>query len=420
LKVLIVGAGAREHTLVWKLAQSDKVSEIYAAPGNAGTAAIAQNLDISPSDIDALSQAAKRHKIDLALIGPEAPLAAGIVDVFQRSGIPTFGPSGEAALIESSKVFAKNLMHKYDIPCGWDAVFSSFKQAQDYVKGQKPPIVIKADGLAAGKGAIVAQSIEEALKALHDIMEARVFGAAGDRVLVEECLKGRETSLLAFTDGKTVVPMVPARDYKRTFDHDRGPNTGGMGGYSPPEFFNQALADKVISTILEPTVRAMETEEKPYKGVLYAGLMLTSDSPKVMEFNARFGDPETQVQLPLLKTDLVEIMLAVINGTLGQTEIEWSNDACAGVVLASKGYPGSYKTGFPITGLDNVDPDIMVFHAGTKAEDGKIYTAGGRVLTVVATGETIAEAREKVYSNITRIHFEGCYYRKDIAGGVSG
>jgi len=414
LKVLVVGGGAREHTLVWKLAQSDKVSSIYAAPGNAGTAALAQNLDISPSDINALSQAAKLQKIDLAVIGPEAPLSAGIVDAFQRTGIPTFGPTGEATIIESSKVFAKKLMHKYNIPCGWDAVFSSFKQAQKFVKDQQPPLVIKADGLAAGKGVIVAQSTEEALKALHDIMEARIFGAAGDYVLIEECLNGKETSLLAFTDGTTVVPMVPARDYKRALDHDNGPNTGGMGGYSPPELFDQALADKVIGTILEPTMRAMNQENKPYKGVLYTGLMLTADGPKVLEFNARFGDPETQVQLPLLQTDIVDIMLAVTNGTLDQTAIKWSNNACIGVVMSSEGYPGIYKTGFPITGLDKVDPDILIFHAGTKTEDGRIYTAGGRVLTVVATGETISEAREKVYHNITRIRFEGCYYRKDI------
>jgi phosphoribosylamine--glycine ligase len=415
LKVMVVGGGAREHTLVWKLLESTKVTEVHVAPGNAGTAAIAKNLDISPTDLDALSRAAKDNGIDLVVIGPEAPLAAGLVDVLQSLGIPAFGPTKEATLIESSKVFAKKLMQQYGIPCARDAVFSSFDEAQAYVRKQRLPLVIKADGLAAGKGAIVAQSTGEALKALSDIMEARVFGDAGSQVLVEECLVGRETSLLAFTDGVTVVPIVPARDYKRAFDQDLGPNTGGMGGYSPPGFFNSDLTDTLTVTILEPAVQAMAQEGRPYKGVLYAGLMLTSEGPKVLEFNARFGDPETQVQLPLLKSDLVDIVLAVIDGTLERTKIEWSDEACVGVVMASGGYPGSYKSGFPITGLDKVDSDLLVFHAGTKVEDGKMCTAGGRVLTVVATGKTVADAREKVYHNLPQVHFEGRHYRKDIA-----
>ena len=415
LKVMVVGGGAREHTLVWKLLESTKVAEVHVAPGNAGTAAIAKNLDISPTDLDALSRAAKDNGTDLVVIGPEAPLAAGLVDILQSLGIPAFGPTKEATLIESSKVFAKRLMQRYGIPCARDAVFSSFDEAQAYVRKQRPPLVIKADGLAAGKGAIVAQSTEEALKALSDIMEARVFGDAGSQVLVEECLVGRETSLLAFTDGVTVVPIVPARDYKRAFDQDLGPNTGGMGGYSPPGFFNSDLTDTLTVTILEPAVQAMAQEGRPYKGVLYAGLMLTSEGPKVLEFNARFGDPETQVQLPLLKSDLVDIMLAVIDGTLERMKIEWSDEACVGVVMASGGYPGSYKAGFPITGLDKVDSDLLVFHAGTKIEDGKTCTAGGRVLTVVATGKTVADAREKVYHNLPQVHFEGRHYRKDIA-----
>jgi len=412
---MVVGGGAREHTLVWKLRQSTKVADVYVAPGNAGTAAIARNLDISPTDLDALSRAAQDYKIDLAVIGPEAPLAVGIVDILQSLGIPAFGPTKEATLIESSKVFAKRLMHKYGIPCARDAIFSSLNEAQDYARKQHPPLVIKADGLAAGKGAIVAQSTEEALRALSDIMEARVFGDAGNQVLVEECLVGQETSLLAFTDGKTVVPIVPARDYKRAFDHDLGPNTGGMGGYSPPGFFNPDLTNMLTKTILEPAVQAMAQEGRPYKGVLYAGLMLTSEGSKVLEFNARFGDPETQVQLPLLKSDLVDIMLAVIDGTLERTEIEWSDGACVGVVMASGGYPGSYKTGFAITGLDKVDSVLLVFHAGTKVDGGKTYTAGGRVLTVVATGKTVADAREKVYHNLPQVDFEGRHYRKDIA-----
>lgn len=412
---MVIGGGAREHTLVWKLRQSTKVAEVYVAPGNAGTAAMAENLDIYSSDLDGLSRAAKEKKIDLVVVGPEAPLAAGIVDLLQGMGIRAFGPSKEAAIIESSKVFAKELMHEYGISCARDEVFTSFDSARDYVKKQRPPLVVKADGLAAGKGAIVAQSIDEALKALSDIMEARMFGDAGNQVLIEECLEGKETSLIAFTDGKTVVPMVPARDYKRVYDDDLGPNTGGMGVYSPPGFFSSQLADTLTKAVLEPTVRAMAQEGRPYKGVLYAGLMLTSDGPKVLEFNARFGDPETQVQLPLLKSDLVDVMMAVVDGTLDQLEVDWSDESCIGVVMASGGYPGSYNVGYPITGLDRVDSDILVFHAGTEADGANICTAGGRVLTVTATGETVREARRKVYSSIPLIHFQGCHYRKDIA-----
>jgi phosphoribosylamine--glycine ligase len=415
MKLMVIGGGAREHTLVWKLSRSKNVKEVCVAPGNAGTAQIAKNLDISPTNLEALAGAAKDNKIDLVVVGPEAPLAAGIVDRLQSLGIPAFGPTREAALIESSKVFAKRLMNKYGIPCAKDAVFTSFKEAEAYVKKQPIPVVIKADGLAAGKGAIVAQSMDEALRALSDIMKKRVFADAGNQVLVEECLVGRETSLLAFSDGATIVPMVTARDYKRANDYDQGPNTGGMGCYSPSIFLDRESRDEAVKTILEPVVKAMAREGKPYKGVLYAGLMLTLDGPKVLEFNARFGDPETQVQLPLLKSDLVDIMLAVIDGKLAKTKVEWNDGACVGVVMASGGYPGSYKQGYPITGLDKVAKDILIFHAGTKAAGGKVCTAGGRVLTVVATGKTIAETREKVPLNLPRISFDTCHYRKDIA-----
>jgi len=415
MNVLVIGGGAREHTLVWKLGQSPGVKEIYVAPGNAGTSLIAKNLDIKATDLQALAQAAQDRKIDLAVVGPEAPLTAGIVDLFESRGIATFGPTQEAAKIESSKVFAKELMQKYGIPCARSKSFSSSAEANSYVQAHRPPIVVKADGLAAGKGSIMASTIDEALKALSEIMEERIFGEAGDQVLVEECLVGKEVSLLAFTDGKTVVPMVPACDYKRVFDGDQGPNTGGMGSYSPPGFFDEKMFDRVRATILEPTVRAMAEEGKPYRGVLYAGLMVTEEGPKALEFNARFGDPENQVMLPRLESDLVDIMLAVIEGRLDKIEVKWSDEACVGVVMASGGYPGSYKTGFPIEGLDMIDEDVLVFHAGTKAREGKTLTDGGRVLTVAATGKTMAEAREKVYSNIPRIHFEGCHYRKDIA-----
>jgi phosphoribosylamine--glycine ligase len=351
------------------------------------------------------------------VVGPEAPLAEGIVDRFQTIGIPIFGPTKGATQIESSKAFAKGLMQKHGIPCAQSKTFSDYNQAKEYVKQQTPPIVVKADGLAAGKGVIVADSIPQALDALSSIMESKTLGAAGDTVVIEECLSGKEMSSFAFTDGKTVVPMVDACDYKRIYDGDQGPNTGGMGSYSPPYFYTTELGKSVMETIMKPAVRAMDKEKRPYKGVLYGGLMISDEKPKVLEFNARFGDPEAQVTLPRLKTDLVDIMLAVINGNLNQINVEWSEEACIGVVMASAGYPASYKTGFPISGLDNLDKDITVFHAGTKigSEPGQVLTNGGRVLTVVAMGNTLAQAREKVYANISRIHFEGCHYRKDIA-----
>ncbi len=415
IKILVVGGGAREHTLVWKLAQSPRVKEIYVAPGNAGTAQIAHNLDIKPTDIESLAKVASEKNIDLTVVGPEAPLAEGIADQFLIRGMQIFGATRQAVEIESSKVFAKELMQKYNIPCAQSTSFSDYNRAKEYLQRQKPPIVVKADGLAAGKGVIVAGSIPQALEALSQVMEKKAFGAAGDKVLIEEHLSGREMSAFAFTDGHTVIPMVAACDYKPVFDGDRGLNTGGMGSYSPPQFLSPALAETVRETIMEPAVRAMHDEGRAYRGVLYGGLMITNNGPKVLEFNARFGDPEAQVTLPLLETDLVDIMLAVVDNRLDQIDVKCSEDACVGVVMASGGYPGSYKTGFPITGLDDLDKDIVVFHAGTKLEGGKVLTNGGRVLTVVAWGKTLAEAREKVYANIPRIHFDGCHYRKDIA-----
>ena len=417
LKILVVGGGAREHTLVWKLAQSPKVSEIYVAPGNAGTAQIAQNLDINPTDIASLLKVAHEKRIDLTVVGPEAPLANGIANQFLVRGMPVFGATQEAAQLESSKVFAKELMQKYNIPCARSASFSQYKQAKEYLQQQQPPIVIKADGLAAGKGVIIANSIPEAQDALYNFMETKSLGSAGDSVIIEEYLSGKEMSAFAFTDAHSIIPMVPACDYKRIYDGDEGPNTGGMGSYSPPYFFSPQLAKTVTDTIMEPVVKAMHEERKPYKGILYGGLMITNNGPKVLEFNARFGDPETQVILPRLKTDLVDIMLAVVNNKLEQEQVnvEYSEDACTGVVMAPAGYPGSYKTGLPISGLDNLDKDILVFHAGTKLASGQVLTSGGRVLTVAAMGKTLAEAREKVYGNLPRIHFEGCHYRQDIA-----
>jgi phosphoribosylamine--glycine ligase len=417
LRILVVGSGAREHTIVWKLSQSPKVKALYTAPGNAGTARIAENLDIAANDIKSLAKAAQQKNIDLVVVGPEVPLAEGIVDHFESIGIPIFGASKLAAEIESSKVFSKSLMQKYNIPCAKSISFSDFSAAKEYVQKQKPPVVIKADGLAAGKGVVVAATIDEAIAALTDFMQGKKLGAAANQMLVEDFMKGREMSFFAFSDGTTVLPLVSACDYKRVNDGDRGPNTGGMGSYSPPVFNTPALQKKIMETIMLPTIQAMAKEGRQYRSILYGGLMVDKDNVRVVEFNARFGDPETQVILPRLKTDLVDIILAVVKGKLSQTKIETTEDACVGVVLASGGYPDTYKTGFPISGLLDVDKDVMVFHAGTKvgATPWEVLTNGGRVLTVVAMGKSLTEARAKAYDNASRITFEGCHYRKDIA-----
>ena len=416
MKILVIGSGAREHTLAWKLAQSPKVEEMYAAPGNAGMAKVAQNLDIKAEDSEGLLKFARNNRIDLTVVGPEQPLANGIVDLFMKNGMTIFGPTKKAAEIESSKVFSGELMDKHGIPCARNVTFNDYEKASEYLKQQNPPYVIKADGLAAGKGVIITDSQKEALQTLASIMQDKSFGKAGDSVVIQEHLEGREMSFFVFTDGKTVMPTVPACDYKRIFEGNKGPNTGGMGSYSPPEFYNHLLGDIIMKTIMEPVILAMADEGRPYKGTLYGGLMITNKVPKVIEFNARLGDPEAQVVLPRLKTDLVEIILAVLENRLDKIKIEFNNNACVGVVMASGGYPGSYKTGFPISGLDDVDKDIIVFHAGTRINpEGQILTSGGRVLTVVAMGKNLAEARKKVYKNIVRINFQGCYYRKDIA-----
>ena len=421
MKILVIGGGAREHTLVWKLAQSPHATVIFAAPGNAGTARIARNLDIKDTDIASLSDAVKRERIGMVVVGSETPLAAGVVDHFQALGVPVFGPDKQAAEIESSKVFSKELMQKYGIPCAKSTTFSDYAEAKRYVEQQLPPIVIKADGLAAGKGVVIANSVTQALETLSQFMEEKSLGVSGERIVIEEHLSGREMSTFVFTDGKTVLPLAYACDYKRIYDGDAGPNTGGMGSYSPPDFLNQKLAETVQETIMRPVIKAMAEEGRPYRGVLYGGLMITSEGPKVIEFNARLGDPETQVVLPLLETDLIEIILAVIDGELDRMKVELNDGACVGVAMASGGYPGSYQTGYPITGLDDLDEDVLVFHAGTKlTDDGHVITSGGRVLTVVADGETLTEARGKVYSNMPRIHFEGVHYRRDIAVIESG
>ena len=416
MKVLVIGNGAREHALAGKVACSPHVNAIYAMPGNAGTVGIAHNIDIPSSDIPAIIKKAQELHIGLVVVGPEAPLAAGITDRFNQIGIPVFGPSGAAARLESSKAFARQLMVAHSIPCAAGREFTNYAEAKGYLERQHAPIVVKADGLAAGKGVAVANTLEEAMAALDAIMKARVFGAAGDRVIIEECLVGREVSLLAFTDGKTVIPMAPACDYKRVFDGDAGPNTGGMGSYSPPGFFTEEMVRQVTAAIIKPVVDAMAAQGSHYKGVLYTGLIMTDRGPKVLEFNARFGDPETQVILPRLQTDLVDIMLASINGTLDRVKVDWSGDACVGVVLASGGYPGEYQTGHVISVSDQLEQDVNIFYAGAKKRlDGSIVTDGGRVLTVAATGKTLKDAREKVYRNIPHINFQGMQYRTDIA-----
>jgi len=418
MKILVVGGGAREHTLIWKLRQSPRVRKIFCAPGNTGTAQLAENLPVAVTNIEGLIKVAQEKRIDLVVVGPENPLADGIVNCFGKVGIPIFGPTKAATKLEASKIFSHEVMEKYNIPCAKGMGFSTFAGAVGYVKKQELPIVIKADGLAAGKGVVIAYTIQEAETTLRSFMIERKLKEAGEKVLVSEYLSGKELSVFAFTDGEKVVMAGAACDYKRLYDGDRGPNTGGMGSYSPPEFLTEVLAQEIHETIFVRVVEAMRQEGRLYQGLLYGGLIITSEGPKVLEFNARFGDPETQVQLPLLKTDLVDIILAAINGTLDQIKIEWSDEACVGVVMASRGYPDSPETGFPIFGLDALDKDILVFQAGTKLgqKPGEILTSGGRVLTVVVTGKDMREARDKVYAKgVSRIKFEGCHYRKDIA-----
>jgi len=414
---MVVGSGAREHALVWKIAQNREVKNIYVCPGNAGTNVLAENIAIHPDDIESLAKFAQAKEIDLAIIGPEKPLSLGIVDYFENLGISVFGPTMAASQIESSKIFARDLMESSGIPCPKGAAFTSYNEAYNYLIQQKPPFVVKVDGLAAGKGIIITSSLSEASQALKEIMEGNAFGSAGNKVIIDTFISGREVSLLAFTDGKSVSTMVPVCDYKRIWDGDQGPNTGGMGCYSQPDFFSSQMVDKATRTILLPTIKAMAQRGTPYKGVLYAGLMVTDEEDIfVLEFNCRFGDPETQVLLPLLKTDIVDICLAIVQNKLDEIKIEWSNDVCVGVVMSSAGYPSNYEIGYPISGLANIDKDALAFQAGTKlGNEGSIYTNGGRVLTLSCTGEDMAEARAKVYHNLKNIHFTGSYYRKDIA-----
>lgn len=419
MDILLIGSGGREHALAWKLAQSPSVGKIYVAPGNPGIAAIGKCTCISLKidDLDAVAAFAEEKGIGLTVVGPEAPLVAGIADVFAAKGLPVFGPSKAAARLEGSKAFAKAIMAKYHIPTAGFEVFSDVPSAIDYVKKHGAPIVVKADGLAAGKGVVVATNEEEALAAVYESMHEHKFGAAGAKVVLEDFLEGEEASLLAFSDGKTVVPMIPSQDHKRVFDRDLGPNTGGMGTYAPAPVMTEALRAKAVETILKPIVAAMAAEGMPYAGCLYAGLMVKGDSVKVVEFNCRFGDPETQVVLPLLEGDLAEIMLACATGTLDKVKYSWSDKAAVCVVLTSGGYPGTYAKGKEITGLGEaaLDKEVVVFHAGTKAVDGKIVTDGGRVLGVTALGDDIKSARDRAYAAAAKINFDNVFYRRDIA-----
>lgn len=414
MRILVVGGGGREHAICWALKKSPKVQELFCAPGNGGIAGVAECVPIQVNQFEEIAQFAIDRSIDLVVIGPDDPLSEGIVDHLEAKQIPVFGPRKNAAIIEGSKVFTKQLLKKYNIPTAAYESFDNYEDAAAYLRKQKTPIVIKADGLAAGKGVVVAQTLEEAEKALHDIMVAKVFGESGNQVVIEEFLTGQEMSILSFVDGETVRPMVPAQDHKPVFDNDKGPNTGGMGTYTPLPHIPQSIIDEAIETIIKPTAKAMVAEGRPFCGVLFAGLMLTPNGPKTIEFNARFGDPETQVVLPRLKTDLLDIFLAAINGCLDRMNIEWSDEAAVCVILASEGYPGSYSKGLPIEGLDEVQ-DALVFHAGTAVKDGSIVTSGGRVLGVTALGRDIAEARAKAYAEADRIRFQGKHYRTDIA-----
>lgn len=415
MRVLVVGGGGREHALAWKIAQSPLVTKLYAAPGNPGIAEIAECVEIAADDVPALADFAEQHQIDLTVVGPEKPLALGLVDELHRRGLRAFGPTRAAARIESSKSFAKQLMQQYGIPTASFAVFEDSGQALQYLASAKLPVVVKADGLAAGKGVIIAQTREEARAAVKSLMENQKFGAAGSRIVVEEYLEGEEASLLAFVDGTTVVPMVSAQDHKRAFDGDRGPNTGGMGAYSPAPVVTGAVYERVVREILQPVVEVLHREGSPYAGVLYAGLMITDNGPKVLEFNCRFGDPETQVILPRLSTDLVEIMLACCSGQLANVAVQWCSEAAVCVILASGGYPGNYEKGKLITGLDALPQDVLAFHAGTKQVNGRLYTDGGRVLGLTALAPSLAQAVDKAYRAVDRVSFDDMHYRTDIA-----
>ncbi len=419
MKVLVIGSGGREHTLAWKLKQSPKVKQLYCAPGNPGTAALGENIPIPADDLAGLLAFAMENKVDLTIPGPEVPLVEGIVDLFEAEGLAIVGPSAKAAQLEGSKVFTKQFLEKYGIPTAKYRVFSNAGDAEKELEAGvfAFPTVVKADGLAAGKGVIICSDKDEALAAVNSIMNDRAFGESGDRIVIEEFLAGEEASFMAFCDGKSFLPMVPSQDHKAVYEGDKGPNTGGMGAYSVDFILSPEQKQFVIDKVIIPTMKGMAAEGAPFKGILYAGLMLTSDGPKVLEYNVRFGDPETQVILPRLKSDLAEIFVKTARGELDSCEIEWLDDCAVCIVAASGGYPGSYSKGKEIKGINEAGklPDTVIFHAGTTEADGVLRTAGGRVLGITATAAGLGEAIGKAYAAVDKISFEGMYYRKDIA-----
>ena len=416
MKVLVVGGGGREHALVRKIKESKKVDEIFCTPGNGGISYDAKCFYVAATDIDGVVNLAKEIKADLVVVAPDDPLVAGMVDALNEAGFKTFGPRANAAIIEGSKVFSKELMQKYNIPTAEYKVFDNAEEAIEYIKERNEfPTVIKADGLALGKGVIIPENLDDAIAGVKEIMEDKIFGASGNNIVVEEFLTGPEVSVLAFTDGKCVKPMVSSMDHKRALDGDKGLNTGGMGTVSPNPYYTQEVANECMDKIFMPTINAMNNEGRTFKGCLYFGLMITPKGPKVIEYNCRFGDPETQVVLPRLKTDIVDIFEAIDNETLSDLDVEWSDDACACVIMASGGYPKSYPKGIEITGLSNGQLDgVTVYHAGTKLQDNKLVTSGGRVLGVTALGDTLEDALKKSYDAVEKIHFEGAHYRRDI------
>ena len=412
MKILVVGGGGREHAIIKKLKDNPEVTELYCLPGNGGIARDAVCVPIAATDLEGVVSFAKEKRIDYAVVAPDDPLAMGAVDLLEAAGVPCFGPNKNAAVIEASKVFAKELMQRYGIPTARYESFDDMDAALAYLETVPMPAVVKADGLALGKGVIIAQTLEEAREAVRAMMEGKRFGSSGERIVIEEYLEGPEISVLSFTDGKTVVPMVSSMDHKRAGEGDTGPNTGGMGTVAPNPYYTPEVAERCMREIFLPTIRAMAAEGRPFKGCLYFGLMLTKDGPKVIEYNCRFGDPETQVVLPLLKTDLLTVMQAVTEERLADCPVEFSRDAAACVILASKGYPGAYEKGFPITIPEDLDAELYI--AGAKEADGKLVTAGGRVLGVTATAPTLPAALEKAYAAADRVHFENAYCRRDI------
>jgi len=415
MKILIVGGGAREHTICWKLNQSDKVTKMYCAPGNAGIAQIAECINIKAEDIEEITKFSVAEKIDMVVVGPEGPLVSGLVDMLMENGIRAFGPNKKGARLEGSKSYSKDFMKKYNIPTAKYETYTDSQKALEGLQNFNTPIVVKADGLAAGKGVLICQTIEEAEDAVNSIMKNKQFGDAGSTVVIEEFLDGTETSLLCFVNGKDIIPMESARDYKKAYDGDKGLNTGGMGCFSPNPIYTESLKRYIKENILDTTLNGFIKEDMDFRGILFIGLMITGDEAKVLEYNTRFGDPETEVVLPRLKSDLCSVMEKTIDGTLTSDDLQWTEEESATVILASGGYPESYEKGKVITGLDLVDDDVIVFHGGTKLSDEKVLTDGGRVLAVTALGDTIEEAREKVYKNIEKVKFEKMEYRKDIA-----